>query len=66
VRGLQRGRRALIIEVDNRAVEIARDTGLVTTSREQRERIRSWIAGSAPLKITMPWGEIARWKAQFS
>jgi polysaccharide pyruvyl transferase WcaK-like protein len=66
VRALQRGRRALIIEVDNRAAEVARDTRLVTAKREQLPRIQSWIEGSEPLTIAMPWSEIARWKAQFS
>lgn len=65
VRALQHGRRALIIEVDNRAAEIARDTKLPTVKRGDTDTIASWINGGQATEITMPWKEIARWKAQF-
>ncbi len=43
---LLRGKRSLIVEVDNRATEIARDTGLPTVKRVDLETLRRWIAGS--------------------
>lgn len=66
IRVLQRGKRALIIEVDNRAKEISKDTGLPTVDRNDVETIQKWIDKSEPVKITMPWETITQWKEQFT
>lgn len=64
IRALQKGRRALIIEVDNRAREISRDTNLPTVKRDDVETIRDWIENPKPVTIVMPWDKIEEWKAQ--
>ena len=66
VRVLQRGRRALILEVDNRAKEIAADTGLPTAQRGEEELIADWIANPKPVSIQMPWEAIEAWRGQFA
>lgn len=65
IRALQRGRRTLIVEVDNRAAEIARDTGLPTVRRGDLPALDAWVDGAAPTRIRIPTAEIAAWKAQF-
>lgn len=65
IRALSRGRRALILEIDNRAREIGRKTQLPCAPRDDLGRMAAWIAGSPPLAVTMPWETIAAWKAQF-
>ncbi len=65
IRVLQRGRRALIIEVDNRAKEIKKDTNLPTVERTDLETIQNWIDQGEDLNIKMPWDVIEQWKAQF-
>ncbi len=65
IRALQHKRRTLIIEVDNRAVEIARDTGLPTIKRDDVAGIKNWIESTTPIKLTLPWENIKNWKAQF-
>jgi hypothetical protein len=65
VRALQKGRRALIIEIDNRAKEISRDTNLPTIERDDLARLATWIDDPVPTRIKMPWDVIAEWKAQF-
>ena len=62
IRCLQSRRRALILEIDNRATEIARDTGLPTVARDDFKAIESWIGGSAAVRLRLPREEIARWK----
>lgn len=66
IRALSRGRRALILEIDNRAREIGRKTLLPCSPRDDLARMAVWTAGSAPLAVTMPWDNIAAWKAQFA
>jgi hypothetical protein len=66
IRALQHGRRALVIPVDNRATEIGKSTLLPVIPRDDLEAIERWIDHPRPTRITMPWDEIDRWKAQFS
>jgi len=65
IRALTKGRRALILEVDNRAREMAKETNLPSAKRDDFDRMADWVSGSAPLTITMPWDNIATWKGQF-
>lgn len=63
---LNMGRRSCIIAIDNRAIEIGKDTGLPVIPREEIEgKLESWINGNENLSIQMPWENIARWKNQF-
>lgn len=66
VRALQRKRRALILAVDNRAVEISRDTGLPVVDRADLERVRIWILNPSSPPVTMNHAAIAQWKSQFA
>jgi hypothetical protein len=65
IRALQRGRRALIIPVDHRAVEIGKVSGLPVASRDAPDAIAHWIDMPEPTRIVMPWDAIAQWKEQF-
>jgi polysaccharide pyruvyl transferase WcaK-like protein len=65
IRALVAGHRALIIAVDNRSIEIARDTGLPIANRGDLQAIRSWIENSADVSIHLPTCNIADWRAQF-
>jgi polysaccharide pyruvyl transferase WcaK-like protein len=66
VRALQRGRRALILKVDNRAIELAKDTDVPVVDRHDIAAVGSWIEHSPPVSITLPWDAITAWKEQFA
>ena len=66
IKALQLKKNALILSVDNRAIEISKDTGLPVVPRDAVEKIALWIDGQKMFnKIKMPVMEIARWKKQF-
>jgi polysaccharide pyruvyl transferase WcaK-like protein len=65
IRALQLQRRAIIIAVDNRAVEIARDTGLPVVQRRDIDGINGQILRPTPIKISLKEDAIAAWKSQF-
>jgi hypothetical protein len=66
IRALQRGRRSLIIPVDNRAIEISRFTNLPVESRDRPDLIEHWIVTPRPTAIALPEAAIDRWKGQFT
>ena len=58
--------RSKIIGIDNRALEISKDTGLPVIPRETvKEQLEAWIYDDEPVRIQMPWDNIKRWKQQF-
>jgi SAM-dependent methyltransferase len=59
-------RRSLILEVDNRAAEIAKDTNLPTCARDDFEFISRWIDGPTETRITMDAKAIRLWREQFT
>ncbi len=62
---LQRGIPSLILAVDNRSLEIAKDTNLPVVPRDDEGAIRVWLNGGPPDKpIKLPMPGIAKWKAQ--
>jgi hypothetical protein len=65
IRALQKRRRALILPVDNRAVEIGRDTRLPTQKRDELASIERWIWDGGPTSVKLPIEAIERWKGQF-
>ncbi len=65
IRCMQRGLRSLIIEVDNRAREIAKDTGLPTVERENFELMKRWISEGIDFEIKTNRMAIDRIKNQF-
>ena len=66
IRALQRGRRTVIIPVDNRATEIAKSTGLPLVHRTDPGAVERWILSPRATVLTMPTEAIARWKRQFA
>lgn len=65
IRALQHNRRATIIEVDNRATEIAKDTNLPVLSMKNIGRLREVVEQPTPIDLHIPFDEIKRWKQQF-
>lgn len=65
IRALQRGKRTLVLAVDNRARDIAAHTGLPSAPHGDLAAIRAWIETPAPTRLALPEAEIAAWKAQF-
>ncbi len=65
IRALQRGRRSIIVAIDNRAREMGIDFGLPTVGRTAFEELEHAIAEPLEVAIRLPQAEIARWKSQF-
>jgi hypothetical protein len=65
IRSLQKGRRAVILEIDNRAEEMGRDFGLPTVARTDFERIERMITGPLEIAVQLPTKNITVWKDQF-
>jgi polysaccharide pyruvyl transferase WcaK-like protein len=65
VRALQMGKRSLILGVDNRSIEIQRDTDLPVLPRHDIPAVESWIEGEQRIALRLPWAEIDSWKSQF-
>jgi polysaccharide pyruvyl transferase WcaK-like protein len=65
IRALQRGRRAIIVEIDNRAREMGRDFGLPTVGRTDFERLDHLITEPFATSVRVPHAAIDRWKSQF-
>lgn len=58
--------RTLILGVDNRAVEIAKDTGLPVVNRQDLAAVEDFILRPYVIRLSLPWEAIAQWKQQFS
>ena len=63
IRALQHGRRAIIVEIDNRAQEMGRDFQLPTVERTDFARLEAMIDGDLAITVTPPTAAIAQWKA---
>lgn len=57
--------RSLIISIDNRAYEIAADTGLPVVARHDRAALLEWLEGNTNARVRLPTNEIRRWQQQF-
>ncbi len=66
IRALQHQKRSLILSVDNRALEIAKDTHLPVLIRDDLEAIAKWIDSNYKAKIKLPLSQITEWKNQFN
>ena len=62
IRCLLNRRRSLILEIDNRAAEIAHETGLPTARRGDTAGIEQWIRGPTAVRIVMDSDAISRWR----
>ncbi len=65
IRCILNNRRSIIIEVDNRTKEIARDTGLPSIDRKELDKIKIWITTSQYTNIILDKKAIEFWKDQF-
>ncbi|MEK7266440.1 MAG: polysaccharide pyruvyl transferase family protein [Pseudomonadota bacterium] len=65
IRALQKGRRSIIIEIDNRAREMGRDFNLPTVARDDFASLEGMIETPRPMRISLPKAEIARWLDQW-
>lgn len=62
VRAIQKGLRTLIVAVDNRAVEIGRDTNLNVIKRENIEEMLNFIDLPYRTNVILPEKKIQEWK----
>ena len=65
IRALQNKRRSMIVGIDSRSIEIAKDTGLPVLPRARIGELESWILSDYKTRIELPDAKIAEWKAQF-
>ena len=65
IRALQYKRRTLILAVDNRAMEISKDTNLPVLPRDDFDGITRYIESSNSTKVNLPWENIRMWKDSF-
>jgi len=65
VRALQYKRRTIILGIDNRAFEKAKDFNITVCPRDDLDRLKRLICSSFPTEIKLPIENIARWKNQF-
>lgn len=66
IRAMQYGKRAIILGVDNRAVEKAKDFGINMVKRENIEELDKVVESRLGTKIMLPIKEIEFWKNQFN
>lgn len=66
IRALQHGRRAIIVEIDNRAREMGRDFNLPTVERDDFARLTAMIDGTLNVDVRPPTEAIKAWKQQFA
>ncbi|WP_257670751.1 polysaccharide pyruvyl transferase family protein [Parapedobacter tibetensis] len=65
IRALQKKRRAIIIGIDNRALEMRNDIGLNVLERQRIELLEEKIHEEISVKLYLDTHAIQRWKAQF-
>ena len=65
IRALQHKKRTIIIGIDNRAAEKARNFNLPVVMRSNIDDLGSQIHGNFKTKISIPHESIIKWKSQF-
>lgn len=65
IRAMQKGRRAVIIGVDNRSIEMKKDWDLPVLERENIDYLAEYINQDFETKINLDFELIEQWKAQF-
>ncbi len=65
IRALQKRRRAIIIEIDNRAREMGRDFSLPTVPRTEFAALEAMIDRPSKLSVSLPRCKIERWLGQW-
>jgi polysaccharide pyruvyl transferase WcaK-like protein len=65
IRAMQKGRRTIILEIDNRAREMGADFGLPTIERDAFEDLSMLIENPLETRVRVPRDAIDQWKKQF-
>lgn len=65
IRALKHKRRSIIIGIDNRATEKAKDFNLTVLDREKIDQLEKLIQTPFETQIKIPVENIAKWKSQF-
>lgn len=65
IRAMQKGCRALIIGIDNRAADIHHDINLPMVVRGDVAGIKNWICNPEPCSLKIDFDAIESWKRQF-
>ena len=66
IRALQKKRKAIIIGIDNRAIEMRNDIGLNVLERQRIELLEEKIHEEISVKLYLDSNAIQQWKAQFT
>jgi polysaccharide pyruvyl transferase WcaK-like protein len=64
IRAMQKGRRSVIVEIDNRARAMSEDFDVPTVARQDTERLTAMIAKPFRTHIKLPTQAIDRWRDQ--
>jgi polysaccharide pyruvyl transferase WcaK-like protein len=62
---LNKGHRSMILSVDNRATEIAKDTRLPVIPRGDLEALKSWLREPKPVLIAIDRRAVDKWRSEF-
>lgn len=65
IRALQKGKRSIIIAIDNRAKEISKDIKLPVINRDDISDLQEMINSKINYELKLPHEEIQKWKDQF-
>jgi polysaccharide pyruvyl transferase WcaK-like protein len=65
LRAMQKKRRTVIIGIDNRAIEKAKDFKLVIVMRGESDKLKKLINQPFKTSLNIPGNDIERWKEQF-
>lgn len=65
IRALQKKRKAIIIGIDNRAIEMRNDIGLNVLERHRIDELEEKIHEEMSVKLYLDSNAVQRWKAQF-
>lgn len=65
IHALNHGVRTIVVEVDNRAIEIAKDTNIPSINSKEIAGLKELIHSELEFNIAMPWDAINEWKSQF-
>lgn len=65
IRALQKGKRTVIIGIDNRSLEMQQDNNLPVIDQNNLDSLSELINSSFETKLNIPFENIKKWKAQF-
>lgn len=65
IRAMQKKHRTIIISIDNRAEEMAKDYNINIVKRDELDKLEGLINSNIETKINLPKENIEKWKEQF-